>query len=982
MGGTERSKSASSSSLRSPQHPLKFRPTTHSARSVTLGVLNAQSIRNKSIAINNCMLDSHLDIFAVVETWHDDANSPCLIACTPPNYKYIERARPRTARADVSMRCNHGGICVFFKANLHVSVISLPDYNSMEVLALYVHNSVLSAAIVTIYRPGSAPVTNLFFEELADVLECCATYANCIIIGDINVHIDSVRSVATQRLQHLLDSFGIADRVQQPTHRLGHQLDVFITRCDKPLPVIRVDPPIMSDHSLLIAKYNVTPSPAPVCPRVCRRKWRSFNIDNFTQDLMSSELLNNQSDDVNALFNCYNNTLAALLDKHAPTVVVTRYARPSSPWFDTECHLIKVKTRKLEKQYRAHPNSSTESAWRLQFLQQRTIFQSKFSSYWKSAIDSCSGNSKALWSKLRCLLQSPSDDLSTGDNSADDFADYFASKIASIRQTTALSPPPTITGRVVAEQLDTFRPVTSEEVMLLLNRSPNKQCVLDPIPTWLLKNVSSIISPVIASMCNQSFTQCTFPDLHKKAIVRPLLKKPTLDPSDLNSYRPISNLSFVSKTLERLVCSRFVEHTDKHHLLSVSQSAYRANYSTETMLVRLHNDIVTAIDHGDVGALVLLDMSSAFDTVDHSIIADVLHERFGFEGDALSWMVSYLQNRSQVVSVGATSSTARRLPCGVPQGSVLGPKQFIAYTDEVGDIFNSHSVSYYAYADDSQGLKFSDTLNARHVVTSLERSVVDVGSWCGSMRLQLNAAKTELIWFGTAGNLQRLNPQDMHMHLGTETIRPSDIVRDLGVYFDSRLTMHDHVSRLTRTCFYHLRRIRCIRRQLSRDVTQRLVSAFVLSRLDYCNALLAELPASTLAPLQRVQNAAARLVLNLKPYDHITPALVELHWLPIKQRIAYKLCLLVHKSVTGQAPAYLCELLHSVSDIAARSSLRSAATSDMEVPRTRLRLGERAFSVAGVRQWNNLPVELRAIANTATFKSHLKAHFFRVAFTL
>jgi hypothetical protein len=770
--------------------------------------------------------------------------------------------------------------------------------------------------------------------------------------------------------------------VQQPTHRLGHQLDVFITRSDKPLPVMLVDPPIMSDHSLLIAKYCVAPSPAPVRPRVCRRKWRSFNIDNFTQDLMSSELLSSQPDDVNAFFDCYNITLAALLDKHAPTVTVTQYARPSSPWFDTECHLTKVKTRKLEKQYRAHPSGDTELAWRQQFRQQRILFQSKFNSYWKSAIDSSTKNSKALWCKLRCILQSPSDDLSASDNSADDFADHFASKIDKIRQSTALSTPATITGRVVAEQLDSFRPVTSEEVVLLLNKSPNKQCVLDPVPTWLLKSVSNVIAPVIAAMCNQSFTQCMFPDLHKKAIVRPLLKKPTLDSSDLNSYRPISNLSFISKTLERLVSSRFVEHTEKHDLLSATQSAYRAHYSTETALVRLHNDIVTAIDHGDVGALVLLDMSAAFDTVDHSILMDVLRERFGVEGDALSWLVSYLQNRSQVVVVGTASSTVRQVHCGVPQGSVLGPKQFIAYTDEVGDIFNTHNALYYAYADDSQGLKLSVPSNVGRIVTSLEQTVVDVRTWCGSRRLQLNANKTELIWFGTAGNLQRLNPQDMELHLGAETITPSDVVRDLGVYLDSRLSMHDHISRLTRTCFYHLRRLRSIRRQLGRDVTQRLVSAFVLARIDYCNALLAELPASTLAPLQRVQNAAARLVLNLKPYDHITAAFIELHWLPIKQRIAYKLCLLVHKSLIGQAPAYLCELLLPVSDIAARSSLRSATTSDLDIPKTRLSFGERAFSVAGARQWNNLPAELRSITNTVTFKRHLKAHFFRSAFTV
>jgi hypothetical protein len=926
-------------------------------------------------------LDNNLDLFAVVETWHDGADSPCLVACTPPNYKYLERARPRTDSASVSINCNHGGICVFFRINYRIKIIALPDYKSFEVLALYIRNGTLSTAILTVYRPGSAPVTNLFFDEFADALERCITYTNCIVVGDINIHVDSVRSAATQRLQTLLDSYGLADRVQRPSHRLGHQLDVFITRSDKPLPVIHVDPPILSDHSLLIARYSVTQSLAPVRQRICRRKWRSLNIDSYTKDLMTSELICNPPEDVNALFDCYNTTLSTLLDKHAPTVLVTKYARPASPWFDTECHLVKTKTRKLEKLYRANPNSVTELAWRSQFRRQRVMFQSKFSSYWTSAIKSSAKNSKTLWSKLRCLLEIPTDDLSTeGDHSADEFADYFVNKIAEIRQSTVTAPPPIIAGRTVAHKLDSFSPITPEEVMLLLNRSSNKQCILDPIPTWLLKSVSSHIAPVIATMCNKSFAQSVFPDLHKKAVVRPLLKKPNLDTSDLASYRPISNLSFISKTLERLVSRRFTKHSDEQGLFSDTQSAYRENYSTETALVRLHNDIVTAIDHGEVGALVLLDLSAAFETVDHTILIDVLRERFGVEADALSWMMSYLRNRSQTVSVGSNFSTVRPVLCGVPQGSVLGPKQFIAYTDEIANIFSVRNVSHYAYADDSQGFRSALPSDVNPIVLSLQQTVADVGSWCSSRRLKLNAQKTELIWFGTTVNLQRLDPLDMRLDAGGVTIQPSNIVRDLGVYFDSTLSMRNHVSRLTRTCFYQLRRLRSIRRQLGREVTQRLVSAFVLSRIDYCNALLAELPATTLAPLQRVQNVAARLVLNLKPYDHITSAFVELHWLPVRQRIAYKLCLLVHKALTGQAPPYLTELIHPVADIPSRSSLRSAATSDIDVPRTRLHFGDRAFSVAGARQWNELPEHLRLIDDTTAFKRQLKAHFFRTAF--
>ena len=227
-----------------------------------------------------------------------------------------------------------------------------------------------------------------------------------------------------------------------------------------------------------------------------------------------------------------------------------------------------------------------------------------------------------------------------------------------------------------------------------------------------------------------------------------------------------------------------------------------------------------------------------------------------------------------------------------------------------------------------------------------------------------------------------VDPADKLLKLDGATIEPSDVVRDLGVYFDSELSMHNHVSRVTRSCFYQLRRLRPIRRLLGRGVTQRLVAAFVLSRLDYCNALLAELPAATLAPLQRVQNAAARLVLDLRRTDHVTPALIELHWLPIEQRIVFKLCLLVHKSLNGQAPAYLSELLHPVSGFPARAALRAAATKTLDVPATRLCLGDRAFAVAGARHWNLLPKELRLITDIATFKNQLKTHLFRIAFDL
>jgi len=389
------------------------------------------------------------------------------------------------------------------------------------------------ATLLTVFRPGSASVTNLFFDEFSDLLERCASSNNLIVVGDINIHLDDKTSVTSMQFQLLLDSFGLADCVKQPTHRQQHQLDVFIVGTDQQIPVIHVDPPIIADHSLISATFKLSScNIQPIRPRVPRRKWQSLDVESFSHDLMASDLLSNPPDEVNEYFSCYDDTLRSLLNKHAPVVYVKQYSRPVSPWFDTECHLMKVKTRKLEKRYRLQPCSQTESAWRTQFRQQRILFQSKLGNYWKFAIESSGNNSKVLWSRLRCLLQSPVDD-STIEHSADDFAKFFLEKIDKIRLNSASAPLPVVVERSVQNQLSVFSPVTPGEVITLLSRSPAKQCALDPIPTWLLKQVSGIMSPVIASMCNASFIQKAVPETHKMATVRPLLIKPTLDQNEL-----------------------------------------------------------------------------------------------------------------------------------------------------------------------------------------------------------------------------------------------------------------------------------------------------------------------------------------------------------------------------------------------------------------------------------------------------------------
>jgi len=193
-----------------------------------------------------------------------------------------------------------------------------------------------------------------------------------------------------------------------------------------------------------------------------------------------------------------------------------------------------------------------------------------------------------------------------------------------------------------------------------------------------------------------------FPAQLKQARVQPLLKKSTLDPDDVSSYRPISNLPYISKFIERVVVSRSSHHTSTFNLLPAQQSAYWSFHSTETALLSVHNDLVYAIDSGKVSLLVLLDLSAAFDVIDHQILLSVLENWFSMDSIALRWFESYLTDRVQSFSYAGVQTPSFKVDCRVPQGSVLEPHCFISYTEDIVDVLEWHTVRSHLYADDTQ----------------------------------------------------------------------------------------------------------------------------------------------------------------------------------------------------------------------------------------------------------------------------------------
>ena len=428
--------------------------------------------------------------------------------------------------------------------------------------------------------------------------------------------------------------------------------------------------------------------------------------------------------------------------------------------------------------------------------------------------------------------------------------------------------------------------------------------------------------------------------------------------------------------VEKVVAARLHEHMSKHHLHEVMQSAYKPHHCVETALLRVQNDVLAALDDNQGVILALLDLSAAFDLVDHDLLLTRLQQRIGVTGSALAWFQSYLSDRHQVVNIHNTSSTKVKLCFGVPQGSVLGPVLFTIYTLPIGDIARKFQICIHIYADDTQlYVTFDVKGNPATAIQRLEECIMCIKVWMERNKLKLNDGKTEVIFFKPAHLKTHL--QLPTVNVGLNPITPAPAVRNLGSTFDEHMTMEQGIKQICASAYFHLRNIAAIRTSLTEEATTQLVHSFVTSRLDGGNSLLFGLPDCAIKKLQRVQNQAARLIKRKSKYDRASPLLKALHWLPVRQRIHFKIALLTFKCRHGMAPEYLSELLQEYHPA---RSLRSASASLLVVPKTRIKLGERSFAVAAPRVWNDLPLYLRLTDSPSAFKSGLKTHLFKIAF--
>jgi len=768
-----------------------------------------------------------------------------------------------------------GGVAIIYRSSIDVSRYQLPSFGSFELIGAKIRVENRHVLIFTLYRPPPSAKNgltfNTFLTEFTQLLELLAVVKTpFIIFGDFNVHVDNAPvNCDARKFLDLLDSFGIVQLVSSPTHSAGHTLDLILTNSNTDLVsnVITQDYgfpghyPVFSSLSIPRTPHNAR--------SITYRSIKHVNIGKFRADIcdaLRSTSLPTQTRDVDDMVQVLMHQLKNTLDTHAP--LKTRFVptRINADWYDDNIRDAKQIRRRLERRWRSTKIEIDRQIYRNQCDVVIRLIKDAKQKFYNSLISENGNDSRSLFRVIDALMgKSRISPLPSGLSTAkvaEDLGNFFHDKVCKISTHLQLdnSNNQLDTQRTISSSAlcwPTFPPTTVDEVTKIVSRSPEKSCTLDPIPTGLFKACISELAPVLADILNTSLHTGVFPSSFKNALVSPILKKPSLDANVLGNYRPVSNLLFLSKVLEKIVVTRLNAHLQRNGLLEPLQSAYREFHSTETALLKIKDDIAISIGNRKAVLLILLDLSAAFDTINHQKLIDTLQD-LGLSGSVINWFTSYLTNRHQSIVCAGSTSHPFELKTGVPQGSVLGPVLFTIYTSSLGLVLRNLGVNYHFYADDTQlYLSFNPKCES-NTISTMANCVDAVKKWMIAHHLMMNDNKTEAMVFGNKHTLSQL-VQD-RFNFSDQSVPLSTHARSLGFTLDQQLLMCDQVNNQCRLAYLHIKNLARIKPFLTAGSLETVVHAFITSRLDYSNSLYLGAPQSVINKLQGVQNSAARLI--------------------------------------------------------------------------------------------------------------------------
>ena len=733
---------------------------------------------------------------------------------------------------------------------------------------------------------------------------------------------------------------------------------------------------------------------------VKKRSYKAFDQGKFLARIQGISWWDvYQAVDVNEAVQLFSSKVNIILDEMAP-IKTFQTSSKYCPWLSEGSKLL---IRERNKAQRILSENKTEINF-IKYKELRNKVTNKLRSdkirWQKQKLKKCNKDPGKLWKNIQgwlnwCSSGSPSKLYDSGQmvtsppKLAEIMNDFFVKKIATIRQNLPnQTDDPLKTLKSLMERrtslfsLTCVHPDTVKNIILGLKSS--KSSGIDNIDTYIVKLMVTEILPVVTHIVNLSIQQAAFPVLYKSAKVIPLLKKG--DPLVPKNYRPVAILCIISKVIERAIFLQIVEYMNKNDLFHPNHHGFRAGHSTSTAMLQMYDNWVQAVDKGEMAGVCMLDMSAAFDVVDHELLLEKL-KLYGFDDKALKWIQDYLSDRTQAVYIDGFLSPFLSVNVGVPQGSILGPLFYVLFTNDLPEsvlatrshVHFSHLTTHCTecgslccFADDSTySVSSRDQDDLEH---KLNEKYGILAQYMGNNKLKMNDDKTHLLIMSTKQRRRMVNIE-VKIDTSTEEIKPVKCEKLLGIVIQDDLKWSEYIQNddksLLKQLNSRLNALKLISKVASFKNRLMIANGIFCSKLAFQICLWGGTEDYLLQRLQIVQNRAARFVTKRDRFTPTSEILRQCGWLSVRQLVFFHSVVQIYKTLKTRSPRYISCKLCTEFPYNTRLAESDVVRLGPEL-KCKLEVTKRSFMNRATASYNMIPENLRKIGELETFKKELK----------
>lgn len=916
---------------------------------------NVQSIGNCIEKLSNFVNENNCKVVTISEHWK--------------SYEQLQAYRLKDFKlvtAFCRQQGQHGGVAFYCQEKLYSKVRSdinrLSECYVFECAAAEVKAENFKYVIVTIYRTPDSQV-DTFLSKMNELLDLLFRRNDIFVIaGDFNIDLKNSNNNNSQAFRSLLESYNVAITINDFTRINSTSqscIDNILTNIIKSDYTGEVLNSHLSDH--LAQKLTVNSQSKHKTKFKYVRCFNKTNTESFLDSLNMQDwtsIYNIDSNDVNKQWDVFMSIFKNLFFNNFPMKKVhlnqvDGACMSTSEIFDSKKRLSTLSVMvKYDAHYKDLYNLEKTNLENLLIEAKRTFYNNK--------IIGSDNVSKATWDVVERISgnikKSKNNEIFfQGDVSAtaNNLNDYFVSAAMNLAKKL---PNVDFNNNIpVNNNTISFEDIAENEILDIVKSLKNKNSSGDDeISNSLLKKCINHILKPFCYIINNSLRYGIFPDSLKLALVIPVYKSG--DENNFENYRPINLLSGFSKIFEKVVYSRLTLFFEENKLFSEHQHGFLKGRSTETALFEYISEVLDTIDNNEIPLGIFLDLSKAYDTINHYILREKL-ERYGVRGMPLKWIVSYLSNRQQCVKITTQekniTSEIKKTRLGVPQGSILGPLIFNIYINDLCNILTNSRHIIKNYADDTSLLIKAKTLNS--LMEEANWVINIVTNWLLENKLILNLSKTNYVIFKT--NRSQINPTEFNFQINKEKINFRESLRFLGVVVDATLTWSQHVSvlgkKLNSVCYS----MRVVKKYVSSSVLRTIYYASFISRVKY--GILFWGGACEMNKVFIIQKQALRIVHNLSVRESCRGRFRENRLLTVAAIYIYE-CLVFN-----------FKYKHKFNNHQMNHSYGTRFCNNYNLPIHRLTMYEKGPCYASMKFHNYLPNKVKRINHIKQFKREI-----------